>query len=45
MAEHKLDFMNAPEENLKTWDKIWKLMIISGAATLLLLLILGVIFT
>lgn len=44
MAEHKLDFMNAPEENLKTWDKIWKLMVVSGAATLVLLLILGAIF-
>ena len=44
MAEHKLDFMKAPEENLKTWDKIWKLMIVSGAATLVLLLILGAIF-
>ncbi|MDH5409823.1 MAG: hypothetical protein OEY16_00430 [Alphaproteobacteria bacterium] len=41
MADHKLDFMNAPEENLKTWDKIWKLMIISGAAVLVVLLLLG----
>jgi hypothetical protein len=41
MAEHKLDYMNAPEENLKTWDKIWKLMVYSGAATLVLLLLLG----
>ena len=45
MAEHKLDYMNAPEENLKTWDRIWKLMIISGAATLVVLLILGLVFT
>jgi hypothetical protein len=44
MADHKLDYMNAPEENLKTWDRIWKLMIISGAATLVVLLILGLIF-
>jgi hypothetical protein len=44
MADNKLDFMNAPEENLKTWDTIWKLMIISGGATLALLLILGAIF-
>ncbi len=41
MAEHKLDFENAPEENLKTWDHIWKLMIVTGAATLVVLLLLG----
>lgn len=45
MAEHKLEFMKAPAHNLETWDKIWKLMIVSGAATLVLLLILGAIFT
>ena len=44
MAEHKLEYMDAPEEKLKTWDRIWKLMIYSGAATLVLLLILGAIF-
>ncbi|MBE9552194.1 MAG: hypothetical protein IMF05_01895 [Proteobacteria bacterium] len=44
MAEHKLDYMNAPEHNLKTWDKIWKLMIVSGAATLVVLLLLGLAF-
>ena len=44
MAEHKLDYLKAPEENLKTWDRIWKLMIISGAATLVVLLILGLVF-
>jgi hypothetical protein len=44
MAEHKLDYMNAPEENLKTWDHIWKLMIVSGAATLVVLLLLGLAF-
>ena len=44
MADHKLDYMNAPEENLKTWDRIWKLMIVSGALTLVVLLILGLIF-
>ena len=44
MAEHKLDYMNAPAENLRTWDMIWKLMIASGAAALVLLLILGLIF-
>lgn len=44
MAEHKLDYMDAPEEKLKTWDRIWKLMIYSGAATLALLLVLGLIF-
>ena len=44
MAEHKLDYMNAPEHNLKTWDNIWKLMIFSGGATLVLLLLLGLAF-
>lgn len=44
MAEHKLEYMDAPEEKLKTWDRIWKLMIISGAATLALLLVLGLVF-
>ena len=41
MAEHKLDFMNAPEDNLKTWGMIWKLMIVSGGVTLAVLLLLG----
>lgn len=44
MAEHKFEYMDAPEEKLKTWDRIWKLMIFSGAATLALLLVLGLIF-
>lgn len=44
MAEHKLEYENAPEENLKTWNMIWKLMVYSGGGTLLLLLILGWIF-
>jgi hypothetical protein len=44
MADHKLDFMNAPEENLKTWDKIWKLMIISAVATLVVIGLLGLAF-
>jgi hypothetical protein len=44
MADHKLDYMNAPEHNLKTWDKIWKLMVFSGAATLVVLLLLGLAF-
>ena len=41
MAEHKLDYMNAPEHNLQTWDNIWKMMIICGASVFALLLILG----
>lgn len=41
MAEKSLEFLKAPQQNLQTWDKIWKLMIGSGAATLLFLLILG----
>ena len=45
MAEHKLDYMNAPEENLKTWNHIWKLLIFSAAAALLVLLLLGWAFT
>lgn len=45
MAEHKLEFMDAPEQNLRTWNKIWKLMIITGISALVLLLILGAIFT
>ena len=44
MADRKLDYLKAPEENLKTWDLIWKLMICSGAATLVVLLILGLAF-
>jgi hypothetical protein len=44
MAEHKLEFMNAPEENLKTWEHIWKLMVVTGISALVLLLILGAIF-
>lgn len=44
MAEHKLDFTNAPEENLKTWDMIWKLMIVCAGATLIVLLLLGLAF-
>lgn len=41
MAEKSLEFMKSPKENLQTWDMVWKLMIGSGAATLLFLLILG----
>lgn len=44
MPEHKLDFTNAPEENLKTWGIIWKLMIVSGGVTLVVLLLLGLAF-
>ena len=44
MTGEKLDFLNSPEENLRTWDKIWKMMIISGAATLAVLGLLGLVF-
>ena len=44
MTGDKLDFLNSPEENLQTWDKIWKLMIISGAVALAILGLLGLIF-
>jgi len=40
----KMDFLNSPEQNLRTWDKIWKLMIGAAGATLVLLLLLGAIF-
>ncbi len=44
MAYGKMDFEKSPEEKLRTWDKIWKLMIISGAGTLLVLGLLGLVF-
>jgi len=44
MTGDKMDFLNSPEENLRTWDKIWKLMIVSGAVTLVVLALLGLIF-
>jgi hypothetical protein len=44
MTGDKMDFLNSPEENLRTWDKVWKLMIISGAATLVVLALLGLAF-
>ncbi len=44
MTGDKLDFLNSPEENLRTWDKVWKMMIISGAVSLAVLALLGLIF-
>lgn len=44
MSGNKLDFLNSPQENLQTWDKIWKLMIVSAAATLAVLGLLGLVF-
>lgn len=44
MTGNKMEFLNSPEENLRTWDKIWKLMIVSGAVTLAVLALLGLIF-
>ena len=44
MTGDKMEFLNSPEENLRTWDKVWKMMIISGAVTLLVLALLGAIF-
>ena len=44
MTGDKMEFLNSPEEKLQTWDKVWKLMIISGAATLVVLALLGLIF-
>jgi len=43
MAEAMQEFEKAPKENLRTWDRIWKLMIGSGAVTLIFLLLLGLI--
>jgi hypothetical protein len=44
MAEHRHEFLKAPEENLRTWNMLWRLMIYSGAVTLVVLLILGLVF-
>jgi hypothetical protein len=43
MTGNKMDFLDSPQENLQTWDKVWKMMIISGAATLAVLGLLGLI--
>lgn len=44
MSGEKMDFLNSPEEKLETWDKIWKMMFISAAATLVVLALLGIAF-
>ncbi len=44
MAYGKMDFEKSPEENLRTWDKIWKMMLVSGAVSLVILGLLGLIF-
>ncbi|MDH3229567.1 MAG: hypothetical protein OEN55_07235 [Alphaproteobacteria bacterium] len=44
MTGDKMDFLNSPEENLRTWDRVSKLMIISGAVSLVVLALLGLIF-
>jgi hypothetical protein len=44
MTGDKLDFMNSPEENLRTWDKVWKMMIVSAVVSLAVLALLGLIF-
>ena len=41
----KMEFLNAPEQNLRTWDKIWKMMLISGVVTLAVIGLLTAIFT
>ena len=41
MTGTKMDFLNSPQENLATWDKVWKMMIVSAAATLAVLGLLG----
>ncbi len=43
MAGNEMQFLKAPKENLETWNKIWKLMIGSGAVSLIVLLLLGLI--
>lgn len=44
MAGKELEFLKAPEENLKTWNLVWKLMILSAAAVMALLLIMLQVF-
>lgn len=44
MTGDKMEFLNSPEEKLQTWDKVWKMMIISGAVALVVLLLLGLAF-
>jgi len=44
MTGDKMEFLSSPEENLRTWDKVWKMMIISGAVALIVLALLGLIF-
>lgn len=43
MAEKTMEFLKAPKENLETWNKVSKLMLVSGAVTLVFLLLLGLI--
>jgi len=43
MAEKTLEFLQAPKENLETWNKVSKLMLISAAVTLVFLLLLALI--
>lgn len=40
MADNELEFLKAPEENLKTWNIVWKLMVASAGAVLVVLLIM-----
>jgi len=44
MTADKMDFMNSPAEKLQTWDKIWKMMLISAGVTLVVLALLGLFF-
>lgn len=44
MTGDNMDFLNAPEENLRTWEKVSKLMIVSAAVALAILALLGMIF-
>ena len=45
MTGNKMEFLNSPEEKLRTWDKVWKMKIISGAVTMVVLALLGLAFT
>jgi hypothetical protein len=44
MSANNMEFLNAPEQNLRTWNKIWKTMLISAAVTLAVIGLLGLIF-
>lgn len=44
MAASKMDFLKSPEQNLRTWGKIWKILLVSAGVTLGVIGLLGLIF-